>query len=455
VLADTASATDSTLALPSVIHMSAANCATMVLRDGHYEFAARNPWEPEDFTSVWTVLAFTKQLVVFHRHDSRNPANRAAPNGWDVTYTAQISADGNTLVNVTENGVPAANLHFAWGSALDSVPGSNAERDRRARSSVAQANLGDGQPAEVPSGQSVANTVATNPPAGAFKQNALPLSAVEDWEAGVRLATQAKYEDAIQAYQRAAALGDADAAFELGWYAEYGIHCTKDLPLAIKWYTFARDNGQALAGFRLSSLIFHGKYTGSKETWLEVESKAGEDGSSDATADLAMIYRNGVTGVAPDPGPARYWLEKTHNYKNLAFDVVNTDDIKAKMAEAVDNAVNGIENVAIMASLAGPLDAPIQRTPSHRIVGIEITKFTGHVKQASNTIDFDLPFEIECKERSDPPYFMLHFRINNVIEDGTPRRVITAANWVQEMVFTQADPQMVGEETFGVHDITN
>jgi hypothetical protein len=61
-----------------------------------------------------------------HRHDVP-----AAWNGFnaDVVYQGQVSND--RLTNVTVNGTHVPDINLAWGFALESLPGSNAERDRR------------------------------------------------------------------------------------------------------------------------------------------------------------------------------------------------------------------------------------------------------------------------------------------------------------------------------------
>lgn len=117
--------------LPSVIHFCGGNCTTLEWKQGHYVSTTKNGGEPPGFSSTWTVEAFTRESVILHRHDSPNPSNPNGLNGWDVTYAGEIAREGNRLINITLNGSHKNAARFAWGSALDTVPGSNEERDRQ------------------------------------------------------------------------------------------------------------------------------------------------------------------------------------------------------------------------------------------------------------------------------------------------------------------------------------
>jgi hypothetical protein len=70
------------------------------------------------------VETFSTQAIVLHRHD--------APADWnggsqDVVYAGQVAND--RLIGVTVNGKPTSGIDASWGSALNTLPGSNAERD--------------------------------------------------------------------------------------------------------------------------------------------------------------------------------------------------------------------------------------------------------------------------------------------------------------------------------------
>ena len=129
---------ESPISPPEVMHFCAKNCGTLLWQSGHYEPVIKPSYCPPDWTSIWTVESFTRDLVILRRHDSPCAANPLSiPNGWDAVYTGKMSAEGNSLifekVDARQNDaifVDPANLRLAWGSAINTVPGSNEERDR-------------------------------------------------------------------------------------------------------------------------------------------------------------------------------------------------------------------------------------------------------------------------------------------------------------------------------------
>jgi hypothetical protein len=104
---------------PRVFHFCWTNCATLTLENGVY---VRTDGTDES----WNIERFTPTSVVLRRHDAP-----AAWNGFstDVTYQGQVSNE--RLINVTVNGKAVPDIQVAWGAALDTLPGSNAERDQR------------------------------------------------------------------------------------------------------------------------------------------------------------------------------------------------------------------------------------------------------------------------------------------------------------------------------------
>lgn len=104
-------------ALPPVMHFCAFKCMTLTLNNGQYDSSFQNG---SNATVIWTVENFSPESVVIHRKDS---------SGFTAIFRGQISKDGDRLINVTMNGAPAAGAFFTWGNALNSIPGSNAERD--------------------------------------------------------------------------------------------------------------------------------------------------------------------------------------------------------------------------------------------------------------------------------------------------------------------------------------
>jgi hypothetical protein len=103
--------------LPRELHFCWTNCFTLDLDDGVYR-------RTDGTDESWTVETFSPGAIVLHRHD--------APADWngfsqDVVYAGQVS--NNRLIGVTVNGTPVSGIDASWGTALHTLPGSNAERD--------------------------------------------------------------------------------------------------------------------------------------------------------------------------------------------------------------------------------------------------------------------------------------------------------------------------------------
>jgi hypothetical protein len=137
---------------PRVLHFCWTNCATLTLENGRY---VRTDGTDES----WTIERFTPTSVVLRRHDVP-----AAWNGFstDVTYQGQVSNE--QLINVTVNGNAVPDIKVAWGAALDTLPGSNAERDQRLAQLKAHANESASAPTNVGAGADVEMRAAEAPP---------------------------------------------------------------------------------------------------------------------------------------------------------------------------------------------------------------------------------------------------------------------------------------------------
>jgi hypothetical protein len=103
---------------PKTAHFCWTNCFTLVESHGIYS-------RVDGTDETWTVERFTPTSFVLTRHDT--PAEW---NGFktEVRYTGRVV--GEKLVDVTVDGLPISDIRMAWGSALDTLPGSNAERNR-------------------------------------------------------------------------------------------------------------------------------------------------------------------------------------------------------------------------------------------------------------------------------------------------------------------------------------
>jgi hypothetical protein len=141
---------DDPLFPPRELHFCWTNCFTLVLDDGVYR-------RTDGTDESWTVETFSAKAIALHRHDAA-----ADWNGYsqDVVYAGQVSND--RLVGVTVNGTPVSGISASWGIALNTLPGSNAERDAR-NTTTPDA-----------SSSSAVSSASTPPPLPGEEQPALP-----------------------------------------------------------------------------------------------------------------------------------------------------------------------------------------------------------------------------------------------------------------------------------------
>jgi hypothetical protein len=128
---------------PSIMHWCAQHCTTLMLDNGapfdkpHYGSVAAG--------SLWTVEKFTPESVIINRTDYR-------PYPGTAVMTGQLSGDGNSNVNGVIRwtyhpccGLSSGQYQAAWGSAINMVPGSDAERAAQGgqQPQTSQLSLGD------------------------------------------------------------------------------------------------------------------------------------------------------------------------------------------------------------------------------------------------------------------------------------------------------------------------
>ena len=117
--------------VPDMIHWCAAHCITLIWQNGHYTNA--------DAPSVneWILDSFTRESFVMRRTEYKVKAGETVVVGKAV-LSGRISEQGDTVADgkITWTyhpccGTSTATFSAAWGAALDTVPGSDEERDRR------------------------------------------------------------------------------------------------------------------------------------------------------------------------------------------------------------------------------------------------------------------------------------------------------------------------------------
>jgi hypothetical protein len=101
--------------IPSVLHLCAQHCVTFTRENDQLTNYTIFPGQ-RNVKRVMVVERFTPESVVIRRTDTGS-------HPLTVVYSGRMSSDGNSL--------PGAGWKMTWGAALDSLPGSDEERDRR------------------------------------------------------------------------------------------------------------------------------------------------------------------------------------------------------------------------------------------------------------------------------------------------------------------------------------
>lgn len=162
-------------------------------------------------------------------------------------------------------------------------------------------------------GQAI-TTVPSPKKANAEKSEAAEKSAKsvanDAFEQGKLAVRAGQFDKALQAFQRAAAAGDARAMNDIGvlYYEGHGV--TKDYQRAREWYekAAAAGNGPAMAnlGFIYMEGLGVTKDYNQARQWYE---KGAAAGAGRAMAHLGYMYEHGY-GVPKDYEQARRWFEK-------------------------------------------------------------------------------------------------------------------------------------------------
>jgi TPR repeat protein len=108
--------------------------------------------------------------------------------------------------------------------------------------------------------------------------------------------------------------GDVNAQYQLG---AMGDGVGQNESKAVAWYTKAAENGHAEAQFNLGTMVLQGegveKNIEKGIWWMEQAVANGYEYSAHV---LAMFYRDGAYGIKPDGEKAKYWKEKSGNFKS-------------------------------------------------------------------------------------------------------------------------------------------
>jgi localization factor PodJL len=113
---------------------------------------------------------------------------------------------------------------------------------------------------------------------------------------------------------KAAAAGDAAAAFEVAARYAAGDQVAKNLAKAAEWYQRAAEGGVAVAQYRLGSLYERGQgVTRDLTKAVDWYQRAADQGNVNAMHNLAVLMSEGVDGQ-PDQQKALQWFLAAANY---------------------------------------------------------------------------------------------------------------------------------------------
>ena len=130
----------------------------------------------------------------------------------------------------------------------------------------------------------------------------------QNFEKGMDALKRHDFESALREWRPLAALGHADAQYQVGNLYEYGRGVRQSDVEAVKNYTSAADLGHAAAKYRLGVLYDNGWGVIQNDLeaaqWYKMAAELGHDY---AQFDLALMYAYG-TGVKQDYVQAYMWM---------------------------------------------------------------------------------------------------------------------------------------------------
>jgi TPR repeat protein len=129
-----------------------------------------------------------------------------------------------------------------------------------------------------------------------------------DLEVGITAYQQQDYQAALNAWNRAAQQGDADAEYNLGQLYRLGQGVKRSYPVAQSYYLKAANKNHPLAQLNLGTMYYSGKLGSGEEEnafyWLQ---KAAENNNAPAQWMIGIMLFNGQ-GVSQDSIAAYSWL---------------------------------------------------------------------------------------------------------------------------------------------------
>ena len=134
-----------------------------------------------------------------------------------------------------------------------------------------------------------------------------PKGVAADFSRGYNAARDGDYASAVRWYTFAADEGNAAAQYNLGVIYENGSGVAKQYKTAVRWYTLAADQGYAAAQYNLGVIYENGSGVAKQyKTAVRWYTLAADQGYVEAQYNLGVIYENG-SGVAQEYDTALRW----------------------------------------------------------------------------------------------------------------------------------------------------
>ena len=158
-----------------------------------------------------------------------------------------------------------------------------------------------------------------------------PKGVAADFSRGYNAARDGDYASAVRWYTFAADEGNAAAQYNLGVIYENGSGVAKQYKTAVRWYTLAADQGYAAAQYNLGVIYENGSGVAQEyDTALRWYTLASAQGHANAQNNLGAMYYKGA-GVQKSNAYAHIWFNIAASSGDTANAQKNMDMVEKEM----------------------------------------------------------------------------------------------------------------------------
>ena len=158
-----------------------------------------------------------------------------------------------------------------------------------------------------------------------------PKGVAADFSRGYNAARDGDYASAVRWYTFAADEGNAAAQYNLGVIYENGSGVAQQYKTAVQWYTLAADQGYVEAQYNLGVIYENGSGVAQQyDTALRWYTLASAQGHANAQNNLGAMYYKGA-GVQKSNAYAHIWFNIAASSGNTANAQKNMDMVEKEM----------------------------------------------------------------------------------------------------------------------------